>query len=405
MPFSENIKAYLVVTLSYWSLMLTDGALRMLTLLMLNARGFTPIQLCLLLLVYELFGVITNLFGGILGYHFGLKLTLILGLGLQVGALMGLSFIPDHSSTTFTVVWVLTVQALSGVAKDLTKMSSKTSIKFLIPKDETSSLFKWVAVLTGSKNTIKGIGFFVGAYLLQRHGIQVACWTLAMPVAMSFLLSMACVKSNHQRPAYKNKLLGLLQQNRNIKILSLARVFLFGARDIWFVISLPIFMVVKFNWSSSRVGAFMAAWVMVYGIVQALAPKILNLKNKKAAPNGRTAFYLAVILCLCTLGLALGYQFFHSDDELRLIVLIGLTLFGIIFALNSSLHSYLVLDYADGDKAAVNVGFYYMANAIGRSIGTLLSGVLYQWGGMGSCLMASVIFLLCSCLNCFRLPK
>ena len=72
-----------------------------------------------------------------------------------------------------------------------------------------------------------------------------------------------------------------------------------------------------------------------------------------------------------------------------LVVVAGLALFGLPFAVNSSLHSYLILAYAGSEKAAEDVGFYYAANAAGRLIGILLSGALYQVGGMTACLIGS----------------
>ena len=434
---NPQVKNYAIVTAAYWSFMLTDGALRMLTLLYFHHLGYSAVTLAFLFLFYEFFGIVTNLFGGWLAHRFGLKSTLISGLILQVGAIFMLSMLSESWQVMYAIPYVMAAQALSGIAKDLTKMSSKTAIKYLIPTDKPTDeptddsisaentqrqkLFKWVAILTGSKNAIKGAGFFVGGFLLATLGFQQALWSMAGLIALVLIGSLALLSGDIGQAKVKSKLKGVLDQNPAIKILSAARVFLFGARDIWFVVAIPIFLTTAFEWDYSTVGAFMAVWVIVYGFVQAIAPALFHFREKGHAPTGRTATKLALLLFGSMLAIVIC---FLLQLELKLTITIGLYVFGAIFAINSSVHSFLVLDYADGDKAAVNVGFYYMANAAGRLVGTLLSGTLYHvgtlmaakenatgaasnaaYGGVSYCLMGAALFLLLSTVICTRLPK
>ncbi|MCH2175767.1 MAG: organoarsenical effux MFS transporter ArsJ [Lentisphaeria bacterium] len=386
----NDIRNYSIVTLAYWCFMLTDGALRMLTVLFFYDQGFSPVSLAFLFIFYEFFGILTNLFGGWLAQRFGLRFTLTKGLLLQVVALLSLSYLQADWENSIAIIYVLFCQALSGIAKDLTKMSSKTAIKFLIPPDQGTKLFKWVAILTGSKNAIKGAGFFVGGFLLQYCGYQQALWWLAGLVSMVYFLSQFSLPKEIGQAKNKSKLTGIFEQNDAIKILSAARLFLFGARDVWFVVAVPVFLAVSFSWSKSHIGAFMAIWVILYGITQAFAPKMLKYLTKGQAPDAKMAFRLALILVVCMTAIAICFTVHY---HIKFVIVGGLYLFGMIFAFNSALHSYLVLDYSDGDKAAVNVGFYYMANATGRLVGTLFSGLMYQVGGVEACLYTSAAFL------------
>jgi len=395
------LRNYAIVTGAYWSFMLTDGALRMLTLLYFHELGYSPVLLAFLFLFYEFFGIVTNLFGGWLAQRNGLKSTLVYGLALQVLALITLSTLSSDWRVWVAVPFVMGVQALSGIAKDLTKMSSKTAVKYLVPKEKSASLFKWVSILTGSKNAIKGGGFFVGGWLLQMFGFASSLRILAGFVTLAFLSAYFFLPQEIGKAKQKNKLSGLFDQSREIKTLSAARVFLFGARDIWFVVAIPIFLTTAFDWNFSEVGGFMAVWVMLYGGVQSLAPALLKKRNRGKAPGGKMARELTLSLFVC---MAVVSGLFYIGVALEWVVVVGLYLFGALFALNSSVHSFLVLDYADEDKAAVNVGFYYMANAGGRLLGTLLSGLLYQAGGVGVCLVGSAAFLLISSLISWKLP-
>jgi len=387
----KKIGSYIVVTGAYWAFMLTDGALRMLILLYFNNLGYPPITLAFLFLFYEFFGVVTNLFGGWLAQLKGLKFTLILGLLIQPIALILLSFLNSSWDHLYAIPFVMGVQALSGIAKDLTKMSSKTAVKFLVPKDQGSKLFKLVSLLTGSKNAIKGIGFFVGGFLLQSIGFKYGLWVLSSIVFLVLLLSIAFLPENIGETKSKMNLKNLFDISSSLKFLSGARVFLFGSRDIWFVVALPVYFSEVLNWSHSKVGSFMALWVIGYGFIQGFAPRILKIWTRGKAPTSRAATNVSLILLfvMVTITTLFGLNFYT-----KYILTIGLVLFGSVFAINSAVHSFLVLDYAHGDKAASSVGFYYMANATGRLVGTLLSGILFQFGGVFLSLLGSSIFLL-----------
>lgn len=398
----SSLRSYGVVTGAYWSFMLTDGALRMLVLLYFHEQGYAPVTLAFLFLLYEFFGIVTNLFGGWMAHRFGLKSTLIAGLSIQPIALIALSFMDKSWSPALAIPFVMTIQALSGISKDLTKMSSKTAVKFLVPEDKSSSLFKWVAVLTGSKNAIKGAGFFVGGFLLQSLGFQQGLWVLSAVVVAALLSSLLFLPKEIGESKSKSKLKGLFKQKRDIKILSAARVFLFGARDIWFVVAIPVFFKSTFGWNFTQVGTFMALWVIGYGFVQASGPAMLKRWTGGNAPDGKIALTVSSLL-VAVMGLISLLFAFNCAPHITIVA--GLLLFGVLFALNSSVHSFLILDYADGDKAAVNVGFYYMANAAGRLLGTLFSGILFQAGGVLAALIGSTIFLLLTTAISTALPR
>ena len=398
----NRVRSYTVDTGAYWSFMLTDGALRMLILLYFHELGYSPVTLAFLFIFYEFFGIVTNLFGGWIAQRYGLKSTLVWGLSIQPFALIGLSFMNQEWPPSLAITFVMAVQALSGISKDLTKMSAKTSVKYLVPEDKSSSLFRWVAILTGSKNAIKGAGFFVGGFLLQRFGFSEALWTLSAIIFVALFSSIFLLPKEIGVSKGKSKLSGLFDQKREIKILSAARVFLFGARDIWFVVAIPVFFTAKFGWNFTEVGTFMALWVIGYGAVQASAPSILKIFTKGEAPGGKTALIISLLL---TLVMGLIVLLFANNIAPHITIVGGLLLFGAVFAINSSVHSFLVLDYADGEKAAVNVGFYYMANAVGRLTGTLLSGLLFQWGGVLWALIGSTLFLGLTSLITTLLPR
>lgn len=398
--YMKKLGSYALVTGSYWAFMLTDGALRMLVLLYFHNLGYSPVTLAFLFLFYEFFGIVTNLFGGALAQWKGLKFTLIAGLAIQPLALTGLSFLNSSWTPAFAIPFVMSIQALSGISKDLTKMSSKTAVKFLVPKDKSSVLFKWVAILTGSKNAIKGFGFFVGGFLLQTIGFKAGLWSLSGVVCIVLFLSLLFLPENIGESKSKIDLKKLFNHGRKLKILSVARVFLFASRDIWFVVALPVYFSSVFKWSHTQIGGFMAFWVIGYGFVQGLAPAILKKWTRGKAPTGITAFNVSIILAFV---MALIVILFQLGFYPALSITIGLIIFGAVFALNSSVHSFLVLDYADDNKAASNVGFYYMANATGRLIGTLLSGLLFYFGGVLWALFGAGIFLIINAVIIGRL--
>ena len=381
---ADNLRNYAVVTGAYWADTLTDGALRMLVLLYFHERGYSAIQVSMLFLFYEVFGIVTNLVGGWVAARLGLKATLFAGLGTQIVALSMLM----ADAAWLTVSYVMVAQALSGIAKDLTKMSSKSAVKLLVADYAHSTLFKYVAVLTGSKNALKGVGFFIGGLLLYLFAFRVSVIVLAALVATALTVTAILMRGDLGTANKKAKFRQMFSNNRAVNLLAAARVFLFASRDVWFVVALPVFLYTVLDWNFWQVGGFMAIWVIGYGVVQASAPAILRrfYRDPAAAPDGATAMWLAFLLAAfpAAIALALG-----AGLHAAWVVVVGLILFGVVFALNSSVHSFLILAYTDNDKVAMNVGFYYMANACGRLAGTVLSGLLYQKLGLIGCLWTS----------------
>ena len=396
------IRNYAIVTLAYWADTLADGAIRMLVLFYFYQLGYSAFQVASLFLFYELFGVITNLCGGYLASRFGLKSTLFMGLGTQLAALSMLALMPPG---LLTVGYVMVSQALSGIAKDLTKMSSKSAVK-LVAGDGEGRLYRWVALLTGSKNALKGVGFFVGSLLLSWLGFQASVWIIAAVVGLALIVAASMLRGGLGEANKKTKFHHLISRNRSVNLLSVARMFLFGARDVWFVVALPVFLSSVLGWPYWQAGGFMALWVIGYGAVQAAAPIILRGKSD---PTGATATQLAIFLTLIPAAIAAAL---YANVNPAMAVIAGLVLFGIVFALNSAVHSFLILAYTDRDKVALNVGIYYMANAGGRLAGTILSGWLYQLGitrsdtgGLIACLAASTLFLILTFGISFALPR
>ena len=377
-----NLRSYILVTAGYWAFTLTDGALRMLVLLYFHDLGYSPVSLAFLFLLYEVTGIITNLLGGWVGARTGLHRTLLAGLALQVVALLTLTLHDPSWAEFASVGFVMAVQALSGVAKDLTKMSSKSAVKFVAGD---GSLFRLVALLTGSKNALKGIGFFVGAALLAWLGFDGALTAMAALIGVSLAAVWWLLDVDLGQAKAKTPLRSILAKSSAINRLSIARLFLFGSRDIWFVVALPVFLDDELGWSFEGIGGFLAAWVIGYGVVQSVAPRLIRGDEVVAA--ARWVFGLAAV----TSAIALATSF----DGVRTVAVVGgLLVFGAVFAVNSSLHSYLILAYSQDDDVALDVGFYYSANAAGRLIGTLLSGVLYLAGGLEVALWGSAGFLL-----------
>ncbi|SIR10217.1 organoarsenical effux MFS transporter ArsJ [Solilutibacter tolerans] len=394
---SPDVRQYLLITGNYWAFTLTDGALRMLVVLHFHALGYSPLQVALLFLFYEIFGVITNLVGGWLGARIGLNRTMNIGLAMQVVALSML-LVP---AGWLTVPWVMSAQALSGIAKDLNKMSAKSSIKLLVPGDQQGTLFRWVAALTGSKNALKGIGFFLGGALLTWVGFGPAVTFMAGALLLVWLLSMALLKRDLGKAKSKPKFRDIFSKSRAINLLSAARLFLFGARDVWFVVALPVFLATQLGWDFWKIGGFLALWIIGYGIVQSFAPYLTGLRSGKL-PDGRAAFGWAVVLAVVPAVMAL---LLAQGQSPQVVLITGLLLFGVLFAINSSLHSYLIVSYASEDGVSLDVGFYYMANALGRLVGTILSGWVFQSAGIGACLVISSIMVVVAALISVLLPR
>ncbi len=386
---SAPVRQYLLITANYWAFTLTDGALRMLVVLYFHQLGYSPLSIAMLFLFYEIFGIVTNLAGGWLGARIGLNRTMNIGLGLQIIALSML-LVP---AGWLTVVWVMIAQALSGIAKDLNKMSAKSAIKALIPADAQGQLYRWIAILTGSKNALKGIGFFLGALLLSLIGFTGAILLMALALLGVWLFSLWRLAADLGKAKFKPKFREILSKSRAINTLSAARMFLFAARDVWFVVALPVYLSTQLNWDHWRIGGFMALWVIGYGAVQSIAPRLTRTHNAAA---------WGLLLAVTPLFIIGGLYWQLPAAE---VLVAGLLLFGFVFAINSALHSYLIVSYARGDGVSLDVGFYYMANAAGRLLGTVLSGWVYQAYGLTACLMLSAVFILTAALLALALPR
>ncbi|MCB1773145.1 MAG: organoarsenical effux MFS transporter ArsJ [Gammaproteobacteria bacterium] len=393
-----GIRNYLVVTGGYWAFTVTDGAIRMLVVLYFHLLGYSPFEVAMLFLFYEFFGIVTNLVGGWLGARIGLNLTMHIGMAMQVVALLMLT-VPD---AWLSVAYVMAAQALSGIAKDLNKMSAKASVKTLAGSGSESRLFKWVAVLTGSKNALKGAGFFVGAALLEWIGFRGALAILAGTLFAVLILTAILLPSGVGKMKAKPKFTQVFSNRAEINWLAAARFFLFGSRDAWFVVGLPVFLYSALGWDFTAVGAFLALWVIGYGFVQASAPRLVRHSHHGQGPGGGTARRWAFVLAVFPAGIALALR---QGWDPATVLIVGLVLFGIVFAINSAVHSYLILAYSDFDKVSMNVGFYYMANAGGRLAGTVLSGWAYQTQGLEGCLWWSAGFVLAAALLSFKLPE
>lgn len=388
-------KQYLTITLSYWAFTLTDGALRMLVLLFFHNLGYTPIELASLFILYEFFGILTNLYGGWLATRIGVTRCLHIGLGLQILALGMLTV----DASILSLIYVMIAQAISGIAKDLNKMSAKSSIKLLVNDNQQTKLYRWVALLTGSKNSLKGLGFFLGGFLMANLGFGDSLQALMALLGITLVLSLVFLQS--QTTSYKPKFTETLSKSRDINLLSAARLFLFGSRDIWFVVALPVFLQSQLQWTHLQVGSFMACWVMGYGLIQAIAPKITG-SNQQQTPRGSAltswVTRLAVIPALIAGALAYGL-------DPAMVLIIGLLIYGGVFAINSSIHSFLIVAFSKRDSVSADVGFYYMANAAGRLTGTLLSGIIYQQYGLTVCLLGSAIMVIISSILSAKITR
>ena len=399
-PARGGTRDYLVVTAAYWGFTLTDGALRMLVLLHFYRLGYSPFTLAFLFLLYEAAGVLANLVGGWLATRHGIRRMLVVGLVTQVCGFLLLSALQPGWTALLSVAWVVLAQGICGVAKDLTKTASKSAIK-LTAGSAQGQLFKWVAFFTGSKNAMKGVGFFMGGLLLETLGFAASLWLMAGLLALVLLGVLAFVPPLMGKARASRSAKELFAKSRGINLLAAARVLLFGARDVWFVVGVPVFLYAQ-GWTFTMVGGFLALWTIGYGLVQGLAPGIVRrsadgLSTEVPAARLWSALLAAVPVLLAGLVLA-------DVPHLEWVVVAGLGVFGLAFAVNSSVHSYLVLAYAGSEKAAEDVGFYYAANAAGRFIGTLLSGLLYQGSGLQGALLGSALMLLACWVVTLALP-
>jgi predicted MFS family arabinose efflux permease len=391
------VKQYLLITGNYWAFTLTDGALRMLVVLYFHQLGYSPLSIAMLFLFYEIFGVVTNLIGGWLGARIGLNKTMNIGLALQIIALSMLV----APNSWLTVGYVMVAQALSGIAKDLNKMSAKSAIKLLVPEGHNNKLYRWVALLTGSKNTLKGMGFFLGSLLLTVFGFTGAVALMAAMLMVVWLLSMVTLQADLGKAKSKAKFKAIFSKSKAINLLSAARLFLFAARDVWFVVALPLYFAAEFGWSHIGVGGFIATWIIVYGVMQTLAPKI-TAKTSGNVPVPQDAAKWGAILVFVPAAMAVGLS---ANLPAQWLMLIGLMVFALLFAINSALHSFLIVNMADKDGVSLDVGFYYMANASGRLLGTVLSGWVFQAYGLSACLYISSVFIALAVLLSGLIPS
>jgi predicted MFS family arabinose efflux permease len=368
----SGVRNYAVVTASYMSFTLTDGAIRMLVLLHFYQLGYTPFTLAFLFLLYETAGIFANLGGGWLALRFGIPRMLAIGLSLQIFGLLMLSALQPGWSAAASVAWVVAAQGVAGVAKDLTKTASKSAIK-ATSQQGAGQLFKWVAWFTGSKNAMKGLGFFVGGALLQFTGFRAALWLMAA------MLAVVLTGVTLSLP----RTLGKAKASKNFR-------------------ELPVFLYAN-GWKYMAVAGFLAAWTVMYGGVQALAPSVVRRSPDGVSREVPEARLWGGILTAIPVALAL---FLSTGAVVRpdMVLVVGLAIFGFAFAVISSLHSYLILAYAGSEKAAEDVGFYYAANAAGRLMGILLSGILMQAGGIQACLWGSAAMLAVCLAVTFLLP-
>ena len=399
------VRNYAIVTAAYWGFTLTDGALRMLVLLHFYRLGYSPFTLAFLFLLYEAAGVVANLIGGWLAVRFGIAKMLMVGLTTQIIGFTLLSQLNPDWTAALSVAWVLVAQGICGVAKDLTKTASKSAIKVTadqVKNQQAGQLFKWVAWFTGSKNAMKGVGFFLGGLLLETLGFKLSLWLMAGLLALVLLGVVFSLPPMMGKSKASKSAKELFAKNPGINALAAARVVLFGARDVWFVVGVPVYLY-SVGWTFSMVGGFLAAWTIGYGLVQALAPQLVRRSQDGLSNEVPAARAWSAVLALIPAGLAAAV--YLDAPQLQWIVVIGLGIFGFVFAVNSSVHSYLILAYAGSEKAAEDVGFYYAANALGRFLGTLLSGLLYQWGGLMYALTGSALMLFICWLITLRLPE
>jgi predicted MFS family arabinose efflux permease len=397
----SGTRNYLIVTASYWGFTLVDGALRMLVLFHFFRLGYTPFTLAFLFLLYEAAGIAANLAGGYLASKYGIPRMLAAGQLLQIVGLVMLSRLDPQWSAAASVTWVVVAQGLAGVAKDLTKTASKSAIK-ATSAEGSGQLFHWVAWFTGSKNAMKGIGFFIGGLLLDLVGFSPALWLMAALLFIVFLAGLFTLPRQLGKAKSSKTFKEFFGKSRGVNLLAAARVFMFGARDVWFVVGLPVFLYAN-GWRFLQVGGFLAAWTIAYGGIQAVAPSFVSRSSDGLSREVPAARIWAALLAAVPIGLALVMQ---STDVSRpdLLLVSGLALFGVPFAVDSSLHSYLILAYAGSEKAAEDVGFYYAANAAGRLLGIILSGLLYQVAGITGCLLGSAAMLVLCLLITFMLP-
>ncbi|CAM9245362.1 unnamed protein product [Scytosiphon promiscuus] len=411
--------------MSYNGYTVTDGALRLIVLLHAADLGFNAIEIAFMFSAYEVAGVFTNLFGGVAGSKYGLRCTLLTSLTLQIACLAALTqtepilgdlkeATPGSTRYLEATIYITAWQALAGVAKDLMKLTGKATPKLVTKEGAEGRLFQLVAWLTGMKNALKGFGSFLGALLVAQIGYVDSLWILVgicgifVPVGI-FGMDRGLGVSPGKNIDWKS----LFSKGRNVNVLSAARFFLFGSRDVWFEIGLPLFLRVELGWKRELVGLILAGYIVIYGNLQAASTKLYkNADGTSRQPTGAAAYKWAAYCSLAPLITGIATYFTHkvaeSDLATALVLITGVVAFAAMFAVNSSVHSYLIVSYSNKDKVAMDLGFYYMANAMGRLVGVLVGGFLYHYTsddfGLSMCLIVACPFLVAAAAIAYRLP-
>ena len=415
-----HVRNMYMSSIAYVVFTLTDGGARTIVLLHAHQLGFNAIEIALMFALYELMGVATNLAGGFFGSQHGLRFTVMLSLVLQLvgftalactGTVFGELKDATDSVRFEAFWWIASCQALNGIAKDLMKLAGKSTPKLVTGPNENSKLFKLVAYLTGMKNSMKGLGYFVGGLLLAGTGYVGALAIMGGFIAILAPFSWIYLDSDLGIAKKRPKCSQVFNKNRNVNILSGARFFLFGSRDIWFEVAAPLFLAAApLDWSDGSVGGFMAGYTIIYGQFQALTATAFKTEKLKRNPNNRDVVILAMICAV--LPAALGGLLYVIRDHItatQVVLIMGVALYAIVFAANSSVHSFMIVLYSNRDKVAMDLGFYYMANAGGRLVGTVASGFVFYHTkseyGLSVCLWISSAFLLGAALVSMLLDK
>lgn len=393
----------------------------MIVLLHAYQLGFSAWLTAIMFSLYELAGVVTNLAAGLAGSRWGIKATLVTGLVVQlvgIGLLYGFRDAWGAPGQQWKgLVYITLAQALCGVAKDLVKLGGKTVTKLVTPDEKQSALFKLVSWITGFKNSMKGIGYFIGAASLTVN-VQFALGLLLFLILLALPAALFGLRRDLGRTRSANVTLRqVLSPSSNVMRLSVARAFLFGSRDLWFEVPLPFFLRDKLQgigWARPATGAALALFIIVYGQVQSWTPQLV-LQPLRQAPANKLVQVLwnamLTVVPACLAAALLGSHIFtgHQHGASVAVLMCGLAAFCVIFAINSSIHSYLILRYSEGDSVAKSVGIYYASNAVGRFVGTLVSGAIYEYSSdskaraLGYCFVASACFSLISTLLTLRI--
>ena len=249
---------------------------------------------------------------------------------------------------------------------------------------------------------MKGSGFILGAMLLAAFGFVSSVLTMAVILFVILLGVLFYMPSGLPAGRKDAKFSEVFSGNRNINWLSASRLFLFGARDVWFVVGVPIYFYAVISDGSDDgnrdafflVGTFMAVWTIFYGIIQGWTPRILKVTSQMDTEIlAQAKRWVGLLIVVPLLLAALVWLVPEPSRTLTSVIVLGLLVFGGIFAVNSSLHSFLILSFTDAKRVTMDVGFYYMSNAAGRLLGTVLSGFTYQVGGLPMCLCAATVMI------------